>query len=144
MYEELLKVLRTCSKRDSCFWLGDTCPYMGNRLCDDKAGKAADAIEDLDNKLNLHRQGKISHWIPVAERLPENGSLIGNLICDSDGQIRIARQCAEIQLKEKTVYTDLIELADLLEEKCPASNWNDCTHVTHWMPLPEPPESGEA
>ena len=103
--------------------------------------KAADAIEDLDNRLNLHRQGKIRHWIPVTVRLPENGSLIGNLICDSDGQIRIARQCAEIQLKEKTVYTDLIELADLLEEKCPASNWNDCTHITHWMPLPEPPES---
>ena len=103
--------------------------------------KAADAIEDLDNRLNLHRQGKIGHWIPVTERLPENGSLIGNLICDSDGQIRIARQCAEIQLKEKTVYTDLIELADLLEEKCPASNWNDCTHITHWMPLPQPPES---
>ena len=133
MYDELIKQLRETSID---FGESDHVSVM--------MIEAADAIEDLDNKLNLHRQGKISHWIPVAERLPENGSLIGNLICDSDGQIRIARQCAEIQLKEKTVYTDLIELADLLEEKCPASNWNDCTHVTHWMPLPEPPESGEA
>ena len=47
-YAELVKMLRTCSERDSC--MADlACPYLGTGLCDDKAGKAADAIEELGN-----------------------------------------------------------------------------------------------
>ena len=134
MYEELLKVLRTCSKRDSCFWLGDTCPYMGNRLCDDKAGKAADAIEDLDNRLNLHRQGKIRHWIPVTEQLPEMGRKV--LVCAYGYDILTAR------MKKQTVngYPVFECNGIFLEVATPG-------RITHWMPLPEPPKAdkdGEA
>ena len=46
-YTELIKMLRTCSERDSCVGWDKGCPYLGTGLCDDKAGKAADAIEDL-------------------------------------------------------------------------------------------------
>jgi hypothetical protein len=49
-------------------WLPCVPQYAGkiNLLKD-----AADAIEDLENKLNLWRQDKVPRWIPVAERLPE-------------------------------------------------------------------------
>ncbi len=80
-------------------------------------------------------------WIPVTERLPGDGSLVGKLIADSDGNIRIASQCAEITLSGgKTVYTDLIDLVSLLAEDTPTTEWEDCTHITHWMSLPEPPK----
>ena len=82
-------------------------------------------------------------WIPVTERLPEDGSLVGKLIADSDGCIRIASQCAVITLSGgKTVYTDLIDLVSYLAKDTPTTEWTDCTHITHWMQLPEPPEDG--
>lgn len=135
MYEELVKALRTCSERNSCFWLDDTCPYLNSELCDDKSGKAADAIEDLQKQLqksdvdNINLTGWLAEehakhqWIPVTERLPENEEVlcindysfymvgwlhcddVGNYICESDSE-----------------------------------NMFD---VTHWMPLPEPPKDGE-
>lgn len=59
MYDELIKQLRETSID---FGESDHVSVM--------MIEAADAIEDLDNRLNLHRQGKISHWIP--ERSPES------------------------------------------------------------------------
>ena len=47
MYEELAKMLRTCAERDSCIGWREACPYLGTGVCDNKAGKAADAIEEL-------------------------------------------------------------------------------------------------
>ena len=85
----------------------------------------------------------MNEWIPVTERLPEDGSLVGKLIADSGGCIRIASQCAVITLSGgKTVYTDLIDLVNFLAEDTdtPTTEWEDCTHITHWMPLPEPPK----
>lgn len=94
---------------------------------------AADAIEELEKS--------IPRWISVTERLPEDGSLVGKLIADSDGKIRIASQCAKITLSGgKTVYTDLIDLVSFLAEDTPTTEWEDCTHITHWMPLPIKPE----
>ena len=85
--------------------------------------------------------GNKPRWIPVTERLPEDGSLVGKLIADSDGCIRIASQCAVITLSGgKTVYTDLIDLVSFLAKDTPTTEWEDCTHITHWMPLSEPPK----
>lgn len=54
MYDELMKMLRTCAERDSCIG----CPYLGTGVCDNKAEKAADAIEEL------RRAAKAMHtWI---------------------------------------------------------------------------------
>ena len=83
--------------------------------------KAADAIEDLENRLNLWRQDKIRRWIPVTERLPEEN--YNCLVCD-DGFVEEG-------------YRNMV------------GGWYDfhgdrLKFVTHWMPLPQPPESGEA
>ena len=82
----------------------------------------------------------VPQWISVTERLPDDGTLLGKLICDSDGKIRIANQHAMVKLKNKTIHTDLIDLVKFMEQKIPAAKWVDCTHITHWMPLPEPPK----
>lgn len=93
------------------------------------AFEAADAIEELSKP----------RWIPVTERLPEDDTLVGKLIADSEGNIRIAGRCAEITLNGgKTVFTDLVDLVDFLAGETPTTEWDDCTHITHWMPLPEP------
>ena len=91
--------------------------------------KAADAIEDLDNKLNLHRQGKISHWIPVTEQLPkEYGHYFANIVGGEFAQI----SCAEIVYFDGKIFRWEHISTEYPEE------------VTHWMPLPEPPKDGEA
>ena len=140
MYDELVKRLREfasipehCENVASCDQCSkeSICLSFTNKRIIEVATQAADAIEEL-------QQPK---WIPVTERLPEDGSLVGKLIADSDGNIRIASQCAEITLSGgKTVYTDLIDLVSLLAEDTPTTEWEDCTHITHWMPLPEPPK----
>ena len=55
-FEELAKMLRICSERDVCFYNQDTCPYFGTDLCEDKQGKAADAIEALITALTASNQ----------------------------------------------------------------------------------------
>ena len=47
MYDELIKMLRTCADRDSCIGWDGGCPYFGTGWCGNKAEKAADAIEEL-------------------------------------------------------------------------------------------------
>ena len=52
MYDELIKMLRTCSERDSCIGWEKACPYLRTGFCNNKAEKAADAIEDLSKTLD--------------------------------------------------------------------------------------------
>lgn len=59
-------------------------------------------------------------WIPVEERLPED--MQETLCCFDDGFIATATYMVK--------YKDW-EL------------WQDAGEVTHWMPLPEPPEEGD-
>ena len=133
MCEELVKRLRR---------------YHDNRKSSTIFSEAADAIEELSRAQEqwIEQERKmllksIPRWIPMTERLPEDGSIVGKLIADSNGCIRIATQCAEITLSGgKTVYTDLIDLVSFLAKDTPTTEWTDCTHITHWMPLPEPPE----
>ena len=130
MYEKLLIGLRGHAKRRGC---DDRCPCFdakdrGYATCSEElAEKAADAIEDLENKLNLWRQGKISRWISVTERLPKDGS--------------------DVLIYLKTAHDSRITAANYYKE-----TWQDCVMgplylteeglVTHWMPLPEPPREG--
>ena len=73
--------------------------------------EAADAIEELSKP----------RWIPVTERLPEDGSDI----------LAVQSCCGEVRI---------------IPANYDRGVWYDCIfnriaeHITHWMPLPEPPE----
>lgn len=58
MYDELVKRLR-----DAAQW-ADKGFVITPSIC----LEAANAIEELENKLNLWRQGKINRWIPIESR----------------------------------------------------------------------------
>ncbi len=71
---------------------------------------------------NLFMEIANSEWIPVSERYPDEGEKV--LIVDTRGRI-LTRE-----------YTNN---GDWCDENC--DYWIEHNHVTHWMPLPEPPES---
>ena len=128
MYDELIKGLRMCEDGEKC----DLCPKWldkqngGLNACTSALSKeAADAIEDLENKLNLWRQDKIRRWIPVTERLPEIHTDV--LVVDKAHDMAVG---------------SLEKLWDGEVWVCPFSAVDDehC-RITHWMPLPQAPES---
>ncbi len=110
MYEELIKRLRECTAEQN----GEKTLWH----------QAADAIEDLDNRLNLHRQGKIRHWIPVTERLPETHDYV--LCCGAKGGMFVGwvGSCNYCGAKAMGFV-----------------HGGHGRYLTHWMPLPKAPES---
>ena len=73
-------------------------------------------VEDITGKQEVEP----APWIPVSERLPENGEDV--LVCDGDA---MAVAC----FNTKDRVWDFFEL----------DFWSS-SDVTHWMPLPEPPK----
>lgn len=140
MYDELIKQLRYCAINE-CMHEGEkivgcTAPYEQREGCftcnDVLMIKAADAIEELwkmfqsaekDNaKLTaryVEKCNKVPKWIPIAERLPEKDQEV--LVCVSN----------EFHPKDKWIAVDWIY----------EQGWQQHDIVSHWMPLPEPPES---
>ena len=111
MYEELIKRLRNVSMEYGQL------DHFNNVLL----REAADTIEDLENKLNLWRQDKISRWVPVTERLPGGRDSVLALTGDCDIYV-----CDYIPSVKQfwTIPGDELHIDD----------------ITHWMPLPEPPK----
>lgn len=114
---ELVKTLREYAE-----WMGPNNYELPISMYDDLL-KAADAIEDLENKLNLWRQDKISRWISVDERLP--GVFEPVIVCRKD-------KSAKTGWKVEQGARDL-------------NGWwkvygTRTKNVTHWMPLPPPPK----
>lgn len=67
-------------------------------------------------------------WIPVTERLPDYDDLV----------LVIASR----KPKENITLDEAVELATLYSDGWCLETWTEWTgaNVTHWMPLPEPPE----
>jgi hypothetical protein len=112
MDDELVKVLR---KTD----FSDGCPCGAAPLCKDKDCvilQAADAIEELTDN-------HVGKWIPVTERLPEQGKRYLVIRFDK---------------VTKTKFIDILwhDAHDLWWNRLYKGQYN----VTHWMPLPEPPK----
>jgi len=118
--DELIKMLRTCAERDSCIGWKEACPYLGTEMCDNKAEKAADAIEELSKP----------RWIPVEERLPETG--VDVLVMFPHNMAVASRDMGEWVVNSGDGWCTDVNLSD--DEKEP----------THWMPLPEPPKEEKA
>lgn len=127
-YDELIKELKEC---DACLrFCVEYCPKTSKLNKDGKCPttltkKAADAIEELQNRLEQALYMPLPKWIPVTERLPGMGEVV--LVYGKRGGI----------------YT-----AEHNRNGCwPGSFWklNSKSHhcdPTHWMPLPEPPKDG--
>lgn len=115
MYDKLIKNLR----HDSVSAL-QNCEFD---FVHDWMLKAADAIEDLDNKLNLYRQGKIRNWIPVNERTP-----------DKRGEYFVWGIDFCTQFDDDREYA-FVAMWDGEDFRFRAQRF---TTITHWMPIPEP------
>lgn len=80
----------------------------------------------METKEQLRKQWDEMHgrqWIPVSERLPENGSVV--LAYYSKGSM------------ETTVYAN--DGSPYGPWSCEGDEDIDFGNVTHWMPLPPPP-----
>jgi len=120
MYEELVKNLRE-NVKDGCSDCTETAPLIL---------QAADAIENLQDKFKTLMDKYIrltahTEWIPVTERLPEIHTNV--LVVDKAHDMAVG---------------SLEKIWDSIVWICPFSavDDEDCK-ITHWMPLPEPPES---
>ncbi len=133
MYDELVKMLRTCALIHGqcavCYYHGNPC----NALTEIPLAQAADAIEELKKALDAmndaHNEGyDVGYWagrrdyepkwIPVTEALPERGCYV---LVYEDGDIIMASYS-----NGEWLLRDMYEIIEL--------------KPTHWMPLPEPPE----
>ena len=101
-------------------------------------GQAADAIEEEDMAFrHLERDYKelcahLPKWIPVTERLPEDGELVlGYTPCD--GYMFVGK-CYTYKFRNETeIRWEIITAM--------RSTRTMRKKVTHWMPLPTAPES---
>ena len=127
MYDELIKMLRTCAERDSCIGWKEACTYLGTGVCDNKAEKAADAIEELICEVADEHNARLDaeerqRWIPVTERLPKYGERV-------------------LVFGGVTLYVAYYD-----KNRYGGESWhklNSKSHYcnpTHWLPLPEPPK----
>lgn len=138
MYDELIKWLRDSEHQIDCCICDRDCCYPDGKV----HGKciiieAADAIEELSMKLHgdeaaisgMKREiermvvADKPRWIPVTERLPEQG-----------------KRYLVIRFDEvtKTRFIDILwhDAHDLWWNRLYKGQYN----VTHWMPLPQPPK----
>ena len=125
MYDELIKNLR----HDSASAL-QNCDFD---FVHDWMLEAADAIEELQKQRDEWEshaalaESFAQGWIPVTERLPEDGVFV--LVSNDDGIIMVAKY-----------ETDLL---GWYKRYCPYDHdfwWeNEDGRISHWMPLPEPP-----
>ena len=119
MYDELVKQLRSYAKLDR--------EYNGDGKWYDEV---ADAIETMcemvatahgvANVIQSYEERK-PRWIPVTERLPENG-----LHC----------LVARYDYVTDTPFVDLLWFDNSWWDRVNSGDYS----VTHWMPLPEPPK----
>ena len=142
MYDELIKRLRYSEHEISCSLCDRDCCYPDGKV----HGKciiieAADAIEELKNNVEQYKlylqdaikdlqsaHKELPRWIPVTERLPEDGIFV--LVCNDDGHMMIAKHETETY-EWYYKYTNYdFDIWDN-EEQGP---------VCYWMPLPEPPK----
>ena len=90
--------------------------------------KAADAIEQLEQKFNALNSVTVQEWIPVKERLPELNTDV--LVCDARYGYFGVWSLEKDECEDKPCWED------------DGGWWKSLGDVTHWMPLPEPPKEG--
>lgn len=126
--EEIKKGLAYCDSRDNMFkGCAGGCPYWCDKSGCHSTEMKIDAlayIQQLENQ--IADVGKTStRWISVKKRLPENGQKVIAAFRNSGGWI-------VDQARYSNGEFDFASWAYV---------WDD--NITHWMPLPKPPEVEE-
>ena len=129
---ELIKALRCCGTiTEPC----RECPYGQGEGCriDNLDFSAAEALEAADKRIAELEAAQ--RWIPVGERLPavseyRNGDKFKSM--DSNELVPFLVCCEDTEIPFRAFYD--------------GKNWGDGwgkQNVTHWQPLPQPPQKGE-
>ena len=126
-YIELIKALRCIENETEC----DGCKYHDGMTCDpnELMFDAADTIEELQGQIDgwvePERKALIKslpRWIPVTERLPEKNVMV---LCACRAGIYCVMKWDGVDWYENPTHVYMSGF------------------VTHWMPLPAPPNSME-
>ena len=130
--KKLAKILEECDCRHSAEHC-DICPYIGEEGCLSYFETAKKLVEH-GVTIATDTNGK---WVSVDERLPEYGSCL---------------VVVKYKYKWEDHYNYDVDVAQLCYENDPYridgkwvtfndwDEWRDEIHITHWMPLPEPPK----
>ena len=131
MNADLKKALRCKECFDLCNV--ESCRY---HLTNTKSGcKCAIKLMATDAADRLEAADKAQRWIPVGERLPavseyRNGDKFKSM--DSNELVPFLVCCEDTEIPFRAFYD--------------GKNWGDGwgkQNVTHWQPLPQPPQKGE-
>ena len=117
--DEIVKSLRACG-RVCC---DDCVCFQENVSCKEKDLGAAELIEQQTAKI-AELEAKVPRWVPVTERMPEIEQRV--LVLDRHGNAMVRTLLCLAGEKGPSFRPD-----GLVPRK----------HITHWMPLPEPPET---
>ena len=111
-----------------------------------------DGLEEVNEACRMGMEAlKRQRWIPVSERLPESGTECNVVWVNHDPEPYYA-EIKNVPFSATAVYfrgrwywfsaTCLDILSEYGDNE--TDKMNDCIEITHWMPLPEPPEEGGA
>lgn len=127
--DDIKEALRKCIGWNSGYSCGE-CPYWnGSAMC--KPELCNDAITCIDQ---LEKKTK---WISVEERMPEHGTDVLVLTAPSTlslGQNCVVAEYIHPRMEKSGVFINFYAGYD---DK-------NILAVTHWMPLPEPPDGGKS
>lgn len=98
----------------ACGTIKLNCPYEGVRNCSDVV--LSDSFEYIQQL-----EAQVPRWISVEERLPEDSGKY--IVCTTKGSVYCTRFKAHS--RGGNFQTDIN------------------THITHWMPMPEPPKEDD-
>lgn len=124
--EQLVKTLRYCSTAGMCddCWLTTIQKEFGAPFCDDKLKQEAAGLIEQQAARIAELEAKVPRWVPVTERLPEIEQRV--LVLDRHGN-KMVRTMRRLASEEEPSFRP----EGLVPQK----------HITHWMPLPEQPET---
>ena len=135
MRENIIEQLRFCATHFSCDGCGGDCKTGSNEPRTKAVlNDAADAIEEL--------LAAVPHWISVEDELPEFHMNDSGCVCTRNVVFRTEHKTVHLGYVIRTAHN--IETVGGFEQIL-MDRWHDQTGdmiegVTHWMPLPEPPE----
>lgn len=127
--DDIKEALRKCIGWNSGYSCGE-CPYWnGSAMC--KPELCNDAIACIDQ---LEKKTK---WISVEERMPEHGTDV--LVLTAPGTLSLGQNCVVAEYIHPRM-----EKSGVFINFYAGYDDKNILAVTHWMPLPEPPDGGKS